>query len=143
MTAYFKASTVIDRPLATVFHFFAEEHVRNHPRWDPHIELWKISEGPMGVGTMIRRWNSRRGAPVEGTMEVVEYEPDHVIGMLIHDGPVEIRGRTELEAEGDDRTRITHNLEFPGMDDSMDKSFMTGEFERSLRNIKQFIESET
>ena len=143
MTAYFKESTVIDRPVAIVFRFFAEEHVRNHPRWDPDIKLEQVSAGPMGVGTMIRRWNSRRGTPVEGTMEVVEYEPDHVIGMIIHDGPVEIKGRTVLEAEGEDRTRITHNLEFPGMDDSMDKSFMSSEFQRSLRNIKQLIESET
>lgn len=142
MTAYFKESTVIDRPVATVFRFFAGEHVRNHPRWDPDIKLEQVSAGPMGVGTMIRRWNSRRGTPVEGTMEVIEYEPDHVLGMLIHDGPVEIRGRTVLEAEGEDRTRITHNLEFPGMDDSMDKSFMSSEFQRSLRNIKQLIESE-
>jgi len=143
MTAYFKESTVIDRPVATVFRMFAEEHVRNHPRWDPDIKLEQVSAGPMGVGTMIRRWNSRRGTPVEGTMEVVEYEPNHVLGMLIHDGPIEIKGRTVLEAEGEDRTRITHNLEFPGMDDSMDKSFMSSEFQRSLRNIKQLIESET
>lgn len=143
MTAHFKESTVIDRPVAIAFRFFAEEHVRNHPRWDPDIKLEQVSPGPMGVGTMIRRINSRRGTPVEGTMEVVEYEQDHVLGMLIHDGPVEIRARTVFEAEGEDRTRITHNLEFPSLDDSMDKSFMSSEFQRSLRNIKQFIESET
>lgn len=142
MTAHFKVSTVIDRPVATVFHYFAAEHVRNHPRWDPDIQLEQVSEGPMGVGTMIRRINSRSGTPVEGTMEVVEYEPDHVFAMLIRDGQMEIRGRTVLEADGENNTIITHNIDLPGMDDSMDKTFMTSEFERSLRNIKRFVESQ-
>ena len=50
-----------------------------------------MSDGPIGVGTMIRRRNSRSGTPVEGTMEIVEFEPNRVMAVMIHDGPVEIR----------------------------------------------------
>jgi len=137
-----QVSYVIDRPLAKVFHFYAVEHVRNHPRWDPDIELQQTSDDPIGVGTVIRRRNSRSGTPVEGTMEVVEFEPNRALGMIIHDGPAEMRGRATFEAAGDNRTVITTEIELPGMDESMDKSFLTSRLERSGRNMKQLMESE-
>jgi Polyketide cyclase / dehydrase and lipid transport len=139
---HLQVSYVIDRPLAQVFHFYAVEHVHNHPRWDPDIELEQISDGPIGVGTLIRRWNSRSGTAVEGTMEVVEFEPNRALGMIIHDGPAEMRGRATFEAAGDNRTVITTEIELPGMDESMDKSFLTSRLERSGRNMKQLMESE-
>ena len=143
MAAKVQVSEVIDRPVAEVFHFIAVEHVRNHPRWDPTMELEQITEGPVGVGTVIRRRNHRSGTPVEGTMEVVEFEPDRVFGTRIHDGPIEIRSRALFEAVHDNQTKLTIIVELPGMDESMDKSSLTSAIERSLRNMKQLIESET
>jgi hypothetical protein len=55
-------------------------------------------------------------------MEVVEYEPDRAIGAVIHDGPVEIRGRATFEAESEDRTILTISADIPGMDESADTS---------------------
>jgi uncharacterized membrane protein len=141
MSVNIQVSEVIDRPVADVFHFFAEEHVRNHPRWDPFMRLEQISDGPIGVGTIIKRINSRSGTPVEGTMEVVEFEPNQAIGMLTHDGPVEIRGRTTFEAVGDAQTTLIISVEIRGMDESMG-GMMTGAIQKSLQNIKQLIESE-
>jgi hypothetical protein len=142
MSLQIQHSQVIDRPLADVFHFFAHDHVRNHPRWDPDIELEQISAGPIGVGTLIRRRNSRSGTPVEGIMEVVEFEPNQSIGMLIHDGPVEMRGRTTFEALSDNQTRITTFIDLPGMDEHLDKSLLLSRLERSGRIRKQLMESE-
>jgi len=143
MSVQIQVSQVIDRPVAKVFHFYAHEHVRNHPRWDPDIELEQVTGGPIGVGTVIRRRNSRSGTPVEGTMEVVEFEPDRAFGLIIHDGPVEMRGRATFEALGDNQTTLTTIVELPGMDESMDKSFLLSRLERSGQNIKKLIESET
>ncbi len=42
-----ETTEIIDRPLADVFRFYAVEHVRNHPRWDPDIELWLDKPGPL------------------------------------------------------------------------------------------------
>ena len=142
MSVRIQVSQVIDRPLAKVFHFYAADHVRNHPRWDPDIELWRESDGPMGVGTVIRRRNRRGGTPVEGTMEVMEFELNRVFALLIHDGPVEMHGRVTFKAETDDRTTLTTGVELPGMDESMDTSFLVSRMERSARNIKQVMESE-
>src|SRR5512139_790574 len=131
MALQFESSQVIDRPIDKVFHFFAVEHVRNHPRWDSDIELWLDSDSPIGVGTIIRRRNKRSGTPVEGTMEVVEYELNRVIAMVIHDGPAETRGRTTFEALSDNQTKITTIIDIPGMDGSTDKTFLNSRLERS------------
>jgi hypothetical protein len=55
MSLRVQVSEVIDRPVAEVFHFYAREHVRNHPRWDPDMQLEQVSDGPIGVGTIIRK----------------------------------------------------------------------------------------
>ena len=142
MSVHLQVTQVIDRPLAKVFYFYAHEHVQNHPRWDPDIELEQISTGPIGVGTVIRRRNSRSGTPVEGTMEVVEFEPNLAFGMIIHDGPVEMRGRATFKATSDNQTTMATYIELPGMDETMDKSFLISRLERSARNMKQLMESE-
>jgi len=141
MSVKIQVSEGIDRSVADVFHFHAYEHVRNHPRWDPFMQLEQVSDGPIGVGTIIKRINTRSGTPVEGTMEIVEFEPNRAVGMVIHDGPVEMIGRATYEAESDDRTRLTVNVEIPSMDESMGSMLSSG-IQQSLRNIKQLIESE-
>ena len=142
MTLQFEITEVIDRPLSKVFHFYAVEHVRNHPRWDPDIDLWLDDDGPIGVGTIIRRRNRRSGTPVEGTMQVVEFELNRAVAMLIHDGPVEMRGRTTFEAIGPNQTRITTKFEIPSLDENADKSFLNSRLERSIRLRKALMESE-
>ena len=142
MALQFESSQVIDRPIDKVFHFFAVEHVHNHPRWDPDIELWLDSDNPIGVGTIIHRRNKRSGTPVEGTMEVVEFEPNHSMGVIIHDGPVEMRGRTTFEALNNHQTKITIVFEIPGMDESMDKTFLNSKLERSAQIRQQLMEAE-
>lgn len=141
MTVRIEVSDEIDQPIDVVFRFYAENHDRNHPRWDPDIELWRESDEPIGVGTVIQRRNSRSGTPVEGTMEVVEFEPNQVFGVVIHDGPMELKGRTTFEEIGKGRTRLTVAAEMP-IDESM-REWITGLMQRSLRNIKELIEEET
>jgi hypothetical protein len=129
----------IDRPVSYVFDFYARNHVLNHPRWDPDIELEQITEGPIGVGTIIHRRNRRYDTPVEGTMEVVEFEPDQAFGMVIHDGPLVTYGRTVFEAKDDSHTIITTQIEIPGMDENK-TSFLVSRLERSGRNMKVLME---
>jgi len=137
-----EVSTVVERPVATVWDFYAVHHVENHPRWDPDLELEKLSDGPIGLGTLIKRRNTRYDTPTEGTMEVVEFEPEKVMGVKIQDGPIETKGRARFSAATPDTTGMTIWAEFPGMDDSMaDK--IRPLMERSAQTIKQLIESRT
>jgi hypothetical protein len=114
MAVKIELSEEIERPVEVVFRWYAEDHVRNHPRWDPNIELWLDSDAPIGLGTIIRRRNSRSGTPVEGTMEVVEYQPNQVMGVLTHDGPIEIRGRATFESLGPELTKLIVTADIPG-----------------------------
>jgi hypothetical protein len=136
-----EASEVINRPLATVFRFCAEQHVRNHPRWDPQIELEQVSSGPIGVGTIIRRRNSHSGTPVEGTMEIVEYEPYRAFGAVIREGGNEYRGGMRFGPHGDGRTVLTIGADIPGLDESTAASLRSS-MQRSVANMKDLIESE-
>ena len=142
MALQFESTQIIDRPVDKVFHFYAVEHVRNHPRWDSDIELWLDSGVPIGVGTIIHRRNKRSGTPVEGTMEVVEFEPNRVLAMVVHDGPAEMRGRTTFEAINDSQTKITIIIDIPGMDENTDKTFLNSRLEHSAQVRKQLMESE-
>ncbi len=131
-------SESIDRPPADVFRFYAVNHVLNHPRWDPDMELEQLTEGPIDVGTVIRRRHTHYGDPVEGTMEVVKYKPDRAFGVVIHDGPIEIHGHMSIEPEGEAGTLLTIGIEIPGSTNPINPALI----ERTLRNIKTLIESE-
>jgi hypothetical protein len=133
-----EVSKVIDRPPAVVFRFVAADHVRNHPRWDPKMELQQLSDGPIGVGTIIRRRHTHTSALVEGTMEVVEYEPDRTFATFIRDGPVEIRSRMTTEPDGQGGSILRGTIDIPAMNEPIDR----GPIEESLRRMKELIESE-
>ena len=141
MAVRIAVSQEIDRPVPIVRKFYADDYVRNYPRWDPDIELWHHSDEPIGLGTIIQRRNCHGDTPVEGTMEVVEYEPNRAIGMVIREGPMETDGRATFEEASEGRTRLTILAEMP-IDSSM-KDRMTGLVQRSLRNIMELIEAET
>lgn len=141
MSVKVQVSKVIDRSVADVFRIHAYEHVRNHPRWDPLMQLEQMTDGPIGVGTIIKRINSHSGSPVEGTMEIMEFDPNQSIGMIVRDGPIEMITRAVYEAEGDRKTNVTLSLEIPGMDEAM-ADMLTSEMEKVAQTIKQFIESE-
>ena len=138
-SASVEVSRVIERPVGDVFRFFAEQHVRNHPRWDPDIELENATGGPVGVGTVIRRRNTRYDEPVEGTMEVTEYEPNRVMGTVIKEGGFEMSGRATFEDLGPERTRLTQSVELP---ESLDEELVRSKMERSSRRIGELIEAE-
>ncbi len=106
------------------------------------MELRQLTEGPIGVGTRIQRRHTRLGAPIEGTMEIVEFEPARAMGAVIHDrtptGELKVHGRTTMEPEGEGTT-LTIHLDVPAMEASMDPTMV----EASLAKMKELIEAET
>jgi len=74
-----EVSTVINRPVSTVWEFYAVNHVENHPRWDDSLELESTSDGPIALGIVIKRRATRFGKTTEGTMEIVEFEPEQAM----------------------------------------------------------------
>jgi hypothetical protein len=133
-----EASGIIDRPPEVVFQFVGYEHIANHPRWDTHMELEQLTPGPLGVGTIVRRRHTRAGYPIDGTMECIEFDPPRALGFLIHDGPVEMRGRPSIEPEGEGSSRFTISVDIAGAPNPLDPFPV----ENSVRRIKELIESE-
>ena len=137
-----EASTTIDRSVADVWEFYAVNHVANHPRWDETIELEAVSDGPIAVGTVIKRRVTRFGTVTEGTMEVTEFEPEQVMRVRTQDGPMTIDGFASFQAIGDEKTDLTIGGEIAGIEESMAEQIRTM-MEGSVANIKALVESET
>lgn len=137
-----EVSEIINRPVSTVFHFYAHHHLANHPRWDPMMELEQISDGPIGLGTVIRRRHTHFGDPIDGSMEVVEFEDDKAMGFVIREGGSESHGRMTCEAIGYNETKLTISADLPGVESS-DSSRLESMIQGSATNIKNLIESET
>jgi uncharacterized membrane protein len=73
--AQFKTSLVIHRPVEDVFAFVS--NYQNSPKWvSGAMEHKKISEGPIGVGTVIRTTGRAMGQRIEATRIVTAYEPN-------------------------------------------------------------------
>ncbi len=137
-----EVSTVINKPVATVWEFYAINHIKNHPRWDSTLELEATSDDPVGLGTVINRRATRFGKTTEGTMEVVEFAPEKAFRVRTQDGPMAINGWVLFEPVSSTETRISLGGEFPGMDDSMEANIRPM-MELSAANIKALVESET
>ena len=138
---WIEVSTTIDRPVAEVWRWYAVEHVRNHPRWDPDMELEQVSEGPIGLGTRIRRRNVRWGAPIEGEMEIVEWEPERAMGTRIRDANMDMAGRVTFQKTGPDRMVLAIAADIPGLDESK-ASHLSAMMQRSAENVKRLAESD-
>ncbi len=134
--------TTVERPVAVVWDFYAVHHVENHPRWDPDVRLERTDDGPIRVGSVIRRYVTRFEVPTEGTMEVVAFEPERAMRVRTQDGHIAINGWATFTAVGEGRTGICIGADFPQMDASMAER-VRPLMERSIRAIKDLIESET
>ncbi|HJR86072.1 MAG TPA: SRPBCC family protein [Acidimicrobiia bacterium] len=137
-----EVSTVIDRPTSTVWDFCAIHHIENHPRWDSTVELEPTSGDPVGVGTIIKRRTNRFGTITDGTMEIIEFQPERAMRTRTQDGPMTIYGKMLVEPLGENQTKLVLGGEFPDMDDSM-REKIRPMMERSASTIKSLIESET
>ena len=131
-------SESIARPPADVFRFVATDHVKNHPRWDPQMSLVQETPGPIGVGTRIRRSRSGVETPMEGKMEITEFDPDRRMGAVIRDGPIELRSLMTVESEGEADSRLTFSIE----SDNAPLDMMEEPIKGSLRRIKEMVEGE-
>ena len=128
--------------MGSVWDYYAVHHVKNHPRWDPTIELQATSDDPIAPGAVIKRRVTRFGRATEGTMEVVEFEREKLMRVETHDGPMTIHGWARFDVVGPSKTGLTIGGEIPGVDDPVAAQIRTM-MDRSAANIKALVESDT
>jgi len=102
-------SIVIDSPIADVFAFVTDQ--RNTPRWQSGVvEVQRLTDGPIGVGTrhaFVRNFLGRR---MEGRNEFIAYEANrHVTFRTISGPPLEASYLFEPVGPG---TRLTSRVQF-------------------------------
>jgi hypothetical protein len=71
-----RASGVIERPVAEVYRFVAEEFFTNYPKWSPEVShLEQTSPGPIRVGTTGRQVRCDAGYTAESNFRVTTLMP--------------------------------------------------------------------
>jgi uncharacterized protein YndB with AHSA1/START domain len=103
-----EATTVINRPVEDVFAVLS--NAENNPKWSSaFLDVKKISEGPIGVGTTWRGVGKFLGKRAEVEIEEVEYEPNRKVAQKSASPfPVNQQMSFESEAGG---TRVNLNFE--------------------------------
>jgi hypothetical protein len=80
-------SVVIRRPLGEVFAYVSD--LRHSAQWqDGLLEVRKLTEGPLGVGTRFAFVRKLAGRKLEASNEFVVYEPDQVVTFRVVGGPM-------------------------------------------------------
>lgn len=125
-------SETINRPVSEVFAFYADDHLQNHPRWDPEMELSSTTDGEVKIGTVFNRHHTHYGDPVEGSMTVIEFERDQRFGLAVDDGFVQFFARLTFEEVGESATKVSAVVDVPDMPESADASLLTNVTERWL-----------
>ena len=130
---------VINHPISDVFAFYADDHLENHPRWDPEMQLSLATDGAVGIGTVFHRRHTHFGDPVEGSMTVIEFERDEVFGLAIDDGTGEFYARLSFEQVGERATKVSTLVDVPGMPETADSSRLRRVAERWLHDTENLF----
>ena len=107
-----QAEQDIDAAPSAVFRFVATDHLANHPKWDPAVlEMTSTSPGPLQPGTTARVVRSDRGRRVEGSLTVIEYEPDAHFAAATEFGPLRLQQRVTCAATTHGGTHLTLTID--------------------------------
>jgi uncharacterized protein YndB with AHSA1/START domain len=106
--ATFQNTVMIRRPIADVFAFLAD--FENIPKWNYAIvETHKVSEGPIGVGTIYQQVRSVPSRSEE-RFEVTAHDPPRQLEIRGQLGPFPSRLSYALDAIAEG-TRVTNTVE--------------------------------
>ncbi len=104
----FEATTLILKPIADVFARWSE--VERYPEWfESTIERRKVTDGPIGVGTIYHAVEKLPpGRRVETTLEITSYGPNELVAARLSD-PIGATWEARFEEAGDG-TRMTFHM---------------------------------
>jgi uncharacterized membrane protein len=137
-------SIVINRPLEEVFAFMG--NFENNPKWQSSsVEVKKISEGPVGVGTAYQAVITILGRRINSEQVITEYQPNRLVARKSTSGPFPFETQVRFErAEGG--TRVTGDINgeprgFFKMADPLLERAIKRQFDSDLANLKDMMEA--
>lgn len=143
-----KASSMIRRSDEYVFNFIGIDLLVNYPRWSPEVrELEKLTEGPLGLGTLCRQVRVDQGNRSESTFKVVIFEPYAQIRFDGVSNP--FRCDYLLEPNDATSTQVTFTFELLSLElhmrpfEKLIRIAVQDGAERTVRNIKRLIDAES
>ncbi len=142
--AKMETSIVINRPVEEVFAVLS--NLENNPKWSSgFLEVKKMSEGPIGVGTTWRATQKALGQRIEGEAEVTEYEPSRKSALKSRSGPIPAKiWQTFEPVEGGTRVSIVFEAQPGGffkLAEPLVMSMLKRNFESDLANLKDLMEA--
>lgn len=76
-----KARIAIECPPAEIFRYLGDGFFENYPKWSPEvIELERITDGPLKLGTIARQVRIDQGRRTETRFTINVYEPGKRLG---------------------------------------------------------------
>ncbi len=143
-----KASTVIQSPDDKLFNFIGHELLTNYPRWSPEVkELEKLTDSPLGLGTLCRQVRVDQGNRSESTFKIAIFEPNKQICFNGVSNP--FRCDSSLESKNQESTQINFTFELLSLElhmrpfEKLIRIAVQDGAERTVRNIKRLIEFNT
>jgi uncharacterized membrane protein len=100
----------IDRPSREVFAFVSDQ--LNAPTWQKGlIEVRRLTEGPIGVGTKHTFVRKIVGRKIAADNEYYEYQPDRRVAFRLISGSTPGGGSYDVESLSPDRTKLGTSVE--------------------------------
>lgn len=142
-------TTTIDRPVEQVFRFQADEHYRNHPRWDPAVtKLEPLGAEPIRLGSRFELTRKMMGREETHTFEVVEWEAPTRFAIETRSPGFSLRIAANCASAGDACTQLTVSGDaqvggLRGFLAPLMKGKLTRDARANVARIKQMVETET
>lgn len=139
-----EASIRIGRTPSEVFAVLLD--FEQNPRWSTSALRSQLSStGPVGVGSTAHEVSRFLGRRVEVDTEVVAFEADRVLGVLVTGGPFPLRATFHLDpVDGGCRVRVTFEANPTGVLRLADAPFrvlVRRKFVADLANLKRLLEA--
>ena len=136
-------SIVIKRPVEQVFAFVTK--FENFPQWQVGMtQAQQVSAGAVGAGTQIAVTRNFLNQPVEGTVEVTDYQPNKTLAIKTAAGPVSMRLAYAFESgDGNTKIKIVGEIDPQGffkVAEPLVAREVKSQLENSLANLKKILE---
>ena len=137
----YKASVVINKPVAQVFQFVGTHYLQNHPRRAPRVvELHLDSPGVVAVGARGHVVRKQGGKNVTYAFEVTDFQLNKRIAIKAAGRPGQFSTSyaTTPISDGQTRLDIEFTLEMGGPF-GLSQPFMAGRFRKEVDRVSRSI----
>ena len=140
-----EVSVVIKRPVEEVFSYVNDP--TNETTWSSGlVESNQISEGPVGVGTIMKEVNRILGKNIENIYEITEYEPNRRYSCKSISGPFPWQGTfTFNSVKGGTKVTMVSEFQIGGffkLAEPIVLRMAKRQFKADFNNLKDLLEAQ-